>query len=125
MDYSISIDHELKLIRYTHCGLIKAEDIGQVWKEFLTIKEFTELKYNLFSDYSNSKLQIDLDFATELIKFLQSIESIIKKKKQALIVTDPHSVALSMIFERELSEKVDFNNKIFSTREAALEWLQF
>ena len=123
MNYSIIIEHDLRLIRYTHAGLIKPEDINEAWVQLLAMKEFTELKYNLFSDYRNGKLQIPLDFLPELMEFMRNIEGIIKGKKQALIIEDPQDVAISMLFENEVSNKIGFIVKIFTTEASALRWL--
>ncbi len=98
MKYSIDIDHEHKLIKYKHPGLIHSEDIEKAWGEFLTFKEFTDLKYNLFSDYRNGKFLIPIALLPEIIKFMKQIEAIVKGKKQALLVDEPYSVATSMLF---------------------------
>ena len=123
MKYSIQIDHELKLIRYTHSGSICAEDIGEAWKEFLSLKEFTDLKYNLLSDYRNGKFEIQPEFVSEIINYMKNIEMIVKGKKQDLIVNDPHTVAISMLFEDDVYEKVGFNVQLFTTEKSALRWL--
>jgi hypothetical protein len=123
MKYSISIDHDLKLIRYRHAGLIYAGDIEEAWFDFLSYKEFTEEKYNLFSDYRSGKFEIALDFLPEIIVFMKKIEPVVRGKKQALLVDEPYSVAASMLFEDEVNKEVGFNVQVFSTEDAALKWL--
>lgn len=124
MKYSIKIDHTNKIIRYKHSGIIKQEEIGYVWEnEFLRMKEFTELRYNLFSDYSEAIFDISVDFLPELMNFMKSIEPIVKGKKQSIIIADPESTAVSLIFENEVNKQVGFMVKIFSTKKAALDWL--
>lgn len=125
MKYSICIDHNLKLIKYKHSGIVKAEDIGEAWNNFLILDEFTKLRYNLLSDYSDGIFQIDLDKLPEIIDFMRAIEDIVRGKKQALVVSEPYSVAASMLFEKEVNEQVGFNVKVFSTKEAALKWLSY
>lgn len=124
MRYSISIDHELKLIRYRHSGPIFAEDIEKAWFEFLAFEEFTVLKYNLLSDYRGGKFEIPVQHLHDIIVFMQKIENIVRGKKQALVVDDPNSVAAAMLFEKEVIAKVGFGVQIFSTEEAALIWLR-
>ncbi len=123
MKYSIIIDHELKLIKYKQSGLIYGEDIGEAWQEFLSLSEFTELKYNLFSDYRNGKFQIARQDISEIMNYMKKIDSIIRGKKQALIVDDPYSVAASMLFRNEVNEQVGFIVQVFTTEKAALKWL--
>jgi len=123
MKYSISIDHNLKIIKYRHQGIITAEEIENVWTEFLQMKEFTELKYNLFSDYRNSKFDIPPEFLPELMNYMESIKDIVRGKKQSLIVEDPYSTAVSVLFENEVNAKIGFIVKVFSTPSEALKWL--
>jgi hypothetical protein len=123
MKYSIKIDHELRLLRYNHSGLIKAEDIEEAWNEFLSIEEFTKFKYNLLSDYRNGKFQIAKEYLPKIIDYMGAIETIVRGKKQALIVHDPYSVAASMLFVDVVYNQVGFNVQVFTTEEAALKWL--
>jgi hypothetical protein len=123
MKYSITIDNNLKIIKYKHNGTIKAVEIGAVWDKLLAMKEFTELKYNLFSDYRNAKFDIDTDFLPELMEFMFNIKDIVKGKKQCLIVDEPFTTAASFLFKNEVNEKVGFNVKVFSTEAVAMRWL--
>jgi len=75
--FSITIDHELKLIRYRHTGCIKAEEIEQAWLEFLNLKEFTNLGYNLLSDYRGGRFEIPVKFLPELMNFMNAIREVI------------------------------------------------
>uniref|UniRef100_UPI0032175D8E hypothetical protein n=1 Tax=uncultured Draconibacterium sp. TaxID=1573823 RepID=UPI0032175D8E len=123
MNYTIEIDHELKIIRYKHSGIIEADEIHKAWKEFLKMEEFTILKYNLLSDYRGAKFNIKVDFLPALIEFMTSIQDIVKGKKQCIIVDDPYSTAASILFEQEVNAKVGFIVKVFTTKQAALNWL--
>lgn len=123
MNYSIDIDHNLKIIKYKHSGIIKHEDIGKAWEEFLQMKEFTELQYGLFSDYRGGKFNIKLAFLPALIEFMHSIKSVVEKKKQCLIVDDPFSTAAAILFENRVNKEIGFQVKVFNTETAALKWL--
>lgn len=123
MSYEISIDHKLKIIRYKHSGIIHAPDIELAWKEFLNIKEFTQDKYNLLSDYRDGKIDIPVTSLPDIITFMLAIEDIVKGKKQSIIVSDPYSTAASILFENEVYKKTGFLIKVFSTEEAATKWL--
>jgi hypothetical protein len=123
MKYTIRINHEFKLIEYKHSGIIFAEDIGEAWGEFLALEEFTEMKYNLLSDYRNGKFQFQPKFVNEIVNYMEQIATIVRGKKQALIVDDPISVAESILFENDVNKRVGFNVRVFSTEKAALSWL--
>ncbi len=124
MNYTITIENNLKLIKYKHDGLLVAEDIGYVWEnEFLKMKEFTQMGYNLFSDYSDAKIKIPTSFLPELMTFMKNIKFIVEGKKQSIVVADPYSTAASLIFENEVNKEVGFKVKVFSTKTAALNWV--
>lgn len=124
MKYSINVDHEPKIIRYKHSGIISADDIGQAWQEFLSMNEFTRLKYNLLSDYRGAKFDIPLKKVEEIVEFMFQIKDIVNGKHQALIVDDPYATAVSMLFEADVYKKVGFLVNVFTTEKAALYWLQ-
>lgn len=123
MNYTISVDDNMKIIRYKHTGIIKAEEVESAWYEFLKLREFTELRYNLLSDYRGARFDIPLVFADAIVDFMRNIESVVRGKKQSLIVDDPYSTAASMLFEGKVNLEVGFLVRVFSTEEPAIEWL--
>ena len=123
MKYTISIDHELRIIRYRHSGIIHAEDIEDAWGEFLNMPDFTQKEYKLLSDYRDGKFQMKLSDLSGVIGFMREIENIVKGKKQALIVDNPYSVATSILFKNKVYKEIGFIVKAFSTEPAALKWL--
>jgi len=122
-NYSINIDHIHNLIRYQHTGCIEKEEIGQAWQMFLSKKEFTHQKYNLLSDYRNSNFNIKVNDLDSICDFLYNIKDILNGKKQALLVDEPLSTALSMLFCSDVNKRIGFKVKIFSTEDAAFNWL--
>jgi hypothetical protein len=123
MKYSIEIDHEWRIIRYKHSGIIHAEEIEEAWGEFLKIKDFTQNGYNLLSDYRDGKFKIPISHLSKMIEFMREIEGVVKGRKQALIVSHPYSVAGSIIFRDRVYKEIGFKVKLFSTEPAALKWL--
>lgn len=99
MNFSITTDHQNKIIHYTHKALISKEDIGEAWQAFLGMKEFTEKKFDLLSDYSEAKFKMIVEDVSLIADFLLSLKDILKDKKQALITAEPLSTALSILFE--------------------------
>ncbi|MFC0874999.1 hypothetical protein ACE01N_00305 [Saccharicrinis sp. FJH2] len=123
MNFSLKTDHTNKLIRYKHSGVIRKEDIGLAWDELLKITEFTSQRYNLLSDYSDSKITGTISEIDDIIDILSNLKEILKGKKQALLVDDPVSTALSLFFENRVLDEVGFIVRVFSTEEEALKWL--
>ena len=50
------------------------------------------------------------------------MESIVKGKRQSLIMKDAFSTAGAILLEEEVTRELGFNTRVFSTEEAALEW---
>lgn len=123
MNFEINIDHNNKLIHYKHSGNLKVEDIGKAWDKLLQMKEFTELKYNLFSDYTNAIYDLDADNIDKIVEILIPLKEILYNKKQVLLLSDPTSTALALAFEEDVNKKVGFRTKVFTTKKAALRWI--
>ncbi|MBN1951646.1 MAG: hypothetical protein JW801_10610 [Bacteroidales bacterium] len=123
MPFRTEIDLDRKIIRNTYTGMISREDLGTVWRHLLTLKEFTELKFNLLSDYRASKFNIARSEGDRLLQFLISVKPILNGKKEAAIISDPKDTALSLLLQLETFEKVGYIVSIFSTEGAALQWL--
>jgi hypothetical protein len=123
MSYSIDIDRNKKLIRYQHKGFIVKEEIGKAWNEFLTLNEFTHQNFNLLSDYREAKFNIEIHEVDLICGFLRSISNIVSGKKQALVLHEPLSTALSILFGEKVNEQIGFKVKVFSTKTAAIKWL--
>jgi hypothetical protein len=121
--YFININHANKLIHFQHSGKIKPKDIGRAWEEFLKLEEFTVNKYNLLSDYRNSKFVGKQEDVEHICGILENLRSILYKKKQAFLLYSPINTALSLLFEGEINKRIGFIVKVFSTEEAALKWL--
>jgi hypothetical protein len=124
MSYSINTDHQNRIIHYRHSGFIGKDEIGMAWQEFLQMKEFTELKYNLLSDYTDAKFNMNIKDIDEITGFLARLKPILDGKKQALIMTEPMTTALSLLFEGDVNEQVGFIVKVFSEKEAGLNWIK-
>jgi hypothetical protein len=123
MNFTIDVDHQKRLIRYKHSGDIPKDDIGQAWQQFLKLKEFTHEKYNLLSDYRKSKFIFEFEDLNLITNFLSTLKAVLNGKKQALILDEPESTALSLLFEGDVTEKTGFIVKVFSTEEEAVKWL--
>lgn len=122
--YTISIDHKLKIIRYVHSGIIKEKDeIVEVWEKLLDLKEFCELGYHLFSDYRKAIIKLPESDIESIYEYFFKIKDVVDFKKQSIVIEEPTSTALSVLFMNQIQETTNFRIKIFSTEEAAIDWL--
>jgi hypothetical protein len=120
--YKIEVDEKREIIIHKHTGLIELEEIGEFWKELLKMEEFVELGYNLLSDYRDCEFNFSDDLEG-IVNFLEPLKDIVTGKREAVITTNPKTVALCSLFEFE-NYKINFKVKVFSTEDAALFWLK-
>ncbi len=124
-EFTIAIDHHFKIIRYKHTGSIKKEDLDAAWSELIQIKEFTQFGYNLLSDYRDSIFDIPLTLKDAIFKEMMPLKVFLEGKKQSLIIDNPLSMALAMLFVKDAFKKIGFKIESFSTEEAAIAWLMY
>jgi pantothenate kinase len=124
MDYSITLDHEYKIVIYKHNGTIDSKDIGVVWKEILQLPEFSKMGYNLLSDYSDANLHFHIEKTKRIDEFLESVKHIINNKRNAVVVKNPHCTAISFLYESKAWDKFNFKVKVFYTLESAYNYLK-
>lgn len=123
MSYTIEVDDFFKVIRYTHKGLIERIELREVWEKLLQLQEFISGGYGLLSDYRGSVFNFKLEETGIIDEFLNSLENILRGKKQSVIVDNPHATVISMIFQNKLFDTIGFRVKVFSTEKAAISWL--
>ena len=123
MSYSIEVDDFLKLIRYTHTGLIERIELREVWEKLLQLQEFLSGGYGLLSDYRGSVFNFKLSETGIIDEFFNSLEGKLRGKKQSVIVDNPHATVISMVFQNKLFDTIGFRVKVFLTENAAISWL--
>jgi len=123
MNYSINIDHIKKIIRLKHSGCINDYDIMEAWKEFLEMKEFKVDGYSVLSDYRNGKFNIKAERLLNLVDFFQHCGREFKGNRQCMLVDDPYTTAISLLFKNQLTKKAGFIIDVFSTETAAVDYL--
>ena len=123
MPCTTEIDHKLKIVRNTYTGNITKEDLANVWRHLLSLKEFTELKYNLLSDYRNSNFDIPLKEEDGMVQFLITVKEILNGKKEAAILSNSKDTALSTLMQIKTFETIGYIVQLFSSEEVAIKQL--
>ncbi|MBU2556359.1 MAG: hypothetical protein KJ578_01110 [Bacteroidetes bacterium] len=123
INYRVIVDYNSRLIHYTHWGKATRKSIGEAWKQIIDMPEFADDAYNIFTDYSKCSFDFDWSSQAFIQAFLNEYKTMLQSKKQAIVIEDPKSTAISMLFQEPLKHKFDFQIKLFSTHEAAMHWL--
>ncbi|MFO8086790.1 MAG: STAS/SEC14 domain-containing protein [Bacteroidales bacterium] len=123
MGYSIKIDHQFNIIRYKHYGTIERSELGEAWNQLINIREFANGQFDLLSDYSGCQFNITVGDLKVIEDFLKSITHITRGKKQAIIVDNPKTTAVSIIIGSKIGQETGFHAEIFSTQDTAINWL--
>ncbi len=124
MPFTITPNHESRLIIYHHSGKIPEEELDAAWSQLMTMEEFTTQKYDLLSDYSASSFSFSMEKAYEILEFFKQIKPVIDGKKQAIVVSDPIATAGSQLLEINAMQVSGFKIRVFSTVKAAMAWLR-
>lgn len=77
----------------------------------------------MLSDYSGGKFDIPSKKLEEIVDFMKNIEGIVRGKRQAIIIDDPYSTAVSILFQQDVYKEVGFEIEIFYSEIAAIKWL--
>lgn len=119
MNYSIQINNSTKVINCKHEGVLSIDDIITAWNEILGLDEFKYNGYNLISDYTEAEFEFGIEETEKIDKYLDSIKYITKGKKSAVVVDDPKSIVLPLIYQKKAEKELDFYLRTFTTYEAA------
>lgn len=112
---------ELNLIIEYYCGKINLDDIINHKKNEIEDIEYRS-NYNFIADLRDSELDIAQPDIFDYVSFVEMNNKITGQRKSAILTDTPNQVALTSLFKLK-SEKLPVNNKIFSTLEASMEWL--
>ncbi|MFO7862483.1 MAG: hypothetical protein R6U85_00645 [Salinivirgaceae bacterium] len=123
-NYSITIDHKNRLINHKHYGLIERKQLGQAWMEIIKMTEFLKHEYGLLSDYREGSFNFSIDNIDPIWDFLNANANLLKGKIEAVLVDNPKDTVIPVLFQNSIYERIGFAVKIFSTQEAAKEWLK-
>lgn len=79
---------------------------------------------HLLEDIRQSKVMFTQKDYPELVDFVKKRAGIYKEIRHAIVVTDPHDTALSILYQMAAMEIGNYTFKIFSTPEEAKKWIE-
>ncbi len=102
-------------------GLINITEMIE-FTENLKSADLYSNKYNILADIRELNFKPDLKSTIKYVDYLKHIDEIAGTKKLAVLTNSPQTVVLATIF-MEFSKELPIIINIFSTFEAAVEWL--
>ncbi len=120
MDYEYSIDEESGIICQTFAGRCSFENLEAVLVQLCQDPRF-DPDYDILTDLHACEFELGLE---QVELFAQLFMDMFKesKGKSALLVDSPRETATSMIFQDMVTQARWV--EVFSTREAALNWVR-
>lgn len=103
-------------------GTVSAQDIQNYLSEFESF-DFLPDEIMLLYDLQDVNLKLDLEDVSIVNSFAEKATMEYKSVKSAFVVSKPHATAFTMMFQSDISS-AKTTRKVFSTEEAALEWLK-
>ena len=119
MSFHLQVDESCRLVELRYEGKLDTETMLQALRSVHEKVTFGPIRYGI-SDFRGTSLEID---KTEFPLFIAAKDpNIFGGAKWAFLIDSPRETALGMVYTRLKEHVHEF--EIFSTREAALEWLQ-
>jgi hypothetical protein len=103
-------------------GTVSVQDIHSHLSEFESF-DFLPDKIMLLYDLQDVNLKLDLEDVSIVNDLAEKVTKKYKSVKTAFVVSKPHATALTMMFQSDISS-AKTTRKVFSTDQAALEWLK-
>ena len=119
------IDEKNNLLIRRFIGDMGTEDIIFSWEEILGLKITSKIPSGLVTDLRNANVKIKIEELNKITDYLSKNINIIKTIKLAILADNPQQCVLSMLAKNMFTENKPYVYvKIFSTEEAALNWMQ-
>lgn len=101
--------------------------IGEMFDYIVSVRENESLpqKLKIYSNASNAKFEGNVN-RKDLVRFLDENKTTLDQKDfiyDAFVVSSAFEMALGMLY-RELNKIKNYKFEVFSTKEAAIKWLQ-
>lgn len=108
--------------------------ITETWPENVNIEDYKKVKqsefndpdfdsdFNVITDLRILKLELNVVVIDKIINFIKDNSNNIKDRKSAILTNKPNQVVNSFVFKSK-AKNLPLNIKIFSTMEAALNWI--
>ncbi len=123
MSYTIHSDKNLKIIKHKLIGDLDESNLGKAWEKIVQMEEFRKFGYNVLSDYREAKFKFTIKETDILDDIISNYKTLLDGKKGAVIVNVPLYTAISVLISEKFRNVPNYKVKIFSTEEAAIEWL--
>ena len=117
-----SFNKDIQVLEVIYHGEIRVEDIIS-HAQFVSENKELPRKLNILTDSRNAQYSFSLNEGKKLIKLLKQSLRNYEFIKDAFLHSSPRETAFSTLLEIE-QQYTNYAHKIFSTREAALEWLK-
>ncbi len=114
-------DSKLGILEIFYTGKIRLKDVIEFGNSIYTDNKLPR-RLLMLTDVTNANYEIEVDDFSELIEHLKRHVSAFEYIKAAFIQSKPKETAYSMILSNE-NPIHNYYRAVFSTREAALEWL--
>jgi hypothetical protein len=121
MSIDYKIDSDSRII-YEYWSSKVTFDDYKAYKEILFADEEYDATYDVVSDLREFTLNFEVEELDKIVNLFLDHPDKIMKRKSALITNNPKQVAAGMIFQTK-SSVTPVNVMVFSTFEAAMEWI--
>lgn len=116
--YELEFFEEEKVILRTFIGKVNEEILSESWEDILESESFNNSGYNLLTDYSNARIDVDIEKLDLAKSSYSKIFDVNPDFFHAVVVQNEDDSVYCFLMETEMA-----NYKTFSTMKAAFNWL--
>ncbi len=118
----IRYDDKKRIFYKTYSGKVTLDRIIDTWEDIINNGKIPADVEGFIIDYTEADLQMDPSEAKEIYKFYNKHLKVFRKKKIALIMTDPSQIVFPYLVQ---AERIEYYLRPFMTIDAAEAWMLF
>lgn len=116
------INRDTGIVETVLSGLITFEDVVRYIDELKNLQKFPK-KLLILTDSVNGRFEFTAEEDQKIASMVQQHAPHFEVIKDAIIIDDPRTTAYSLLYRNASSNIPNYLFEIFSTREAAINWL--
>ncbi len=125
MDVSIcNVENGKSIISCGYKGPIELKDIAGDWQKVIAHEKFNDIDTHLLFDCREAEFAFSLDECHGIESFFAQFSDVLIDKRIAIIAVSTLNTAFAIYIEYKLKFGFGFDIKVFSTKEAAIEWIE-
>jgi len=122
----MSIKHfqmDTGIMEIQQTGIVNLDTIRLHYQEIMTVKMLPN-HLKILIDCSKAQFDMDISEIVKIAGYLKHAMTVCAQLSEAIVVNQPYETAVTTLYYDTHSGLPNYQFQVFSTREAAIEWLK-